>query len=132
MPGNNSTHRFIAVQMVINWYTSGVLNWRDLNDPTAVRYINNVFSFNNKLYVDCCEGAGHTSTIQCELTKEWKTYEDPVILHPVFFVGTWNAPGNDANPGTNPDAPKLTLNSALTSNKIVRRSKGKNRSRKFF
>lgn len=101
-----------------NWYASGILNWRDYGNPTLGRYIDNVFTFNNKLYIDCVEGAGHESTIQCELNKEWKTYEDPVILHPVYFVGTWNAAGNDANRGMNPDAPKRTLNSALTSNRI--------------
>jgi hypothetical protein len=101
-----------------NWYASGVINWRDLGDPTIARYIYSVFSYNNRLYIDCVGGAGHSSTIQCELTKEWKTFEDPVILHPVFFVGKWNAAGNDANPGTNPDAPKLTLSNTLTSNRI--------------
>lgn len=101
-----------------NWNASGVIDWRDYGTTTNGRYIDNVFSYNNRLYIDCVEGAGHASTIQCELKREWKTYEDPVILHPVYFVGTWNAAGNDANPGTNPDAPKRTLNSALISNRI--------------
>ena len=101
-----------------HWHASGVLNWRDSNDPTTSRYIYNVFTHNNKLYIDCVGGAGHSSTIQCELTYKWKTYEDPAILHPVYFVGTWNAPGNDANQGISPDAPKKTLNNILTSCRI--------------
>ena len=101
-----------------NWHASGLLNWRDSNDPATSRYIYNVFTHNNKLYIDCVGGAGHNSTIQCELTYNWKTYEDPVILHPVYFVGTWNAPGNDANQGISPDAPKKTLNNILTSSRI--------------
>ncbi len=101
-----------------NWYVSGVLNWRDLNNPTLPRYINNVFTYNNKLYIDCIAGAGHYSVIQCNVSKEWKSNEDPVILHPVYYVGTWNTPGNDANSGTSPDVPKRTLNNALTSNRI--------------
>jgi hypothetical protein len=102
----------------VNWYASGKIDWIDYGDPTVGRFIDNVFTFNDKLYIDCVEGAGHPSTIQCELNREWKTSEDPVILHPVYFVGSWNNSGNDANPGTNPDAPKRTLNSALTSNRI--------------
>jgi len=101
-----------------NWHVSGMLNWRDLNNPTLPRYINNVFAHNNKLYIDCIAGAGHYSVIQCDVSKEWNTFEDPVILHPVYYVGNWNTPGNDANSGTSPDVPKRTLNNALTSNRI--------------
>lgn len=102
----------------VNWYASGVLNWRDFGVDTIMKYINNVFSYNNRFYANCVGGAGHYSTIQCEIKGEWNICDDPVILHPVFYSGTWNAPGNDANSGTNPDAPKATLNNLLTSNRI--------------
>ena len=102
----------------INWHSSGVINWRDRSDPTNTTYITNVFTHNNKLYIDCVGGAGHFSTIKCDLIKKWKTCDDPVILHPVYFVGTWNAAGNDANTGTTPDAPKQTLRNTITSNNI--------------
>lgn len=102
----------------INWHSSGVINWRDRSDPARTEYITNVFTHNNKLYIDCVGGAGHFSTIKCDLIKKWKTSEDPVILHPVYFVGTWNTTGNDANSGTNPDAPKQTLKNTITSDNI--------------
>ena len=102
----------------LNWHASGVINWRDTGNPTRTAYITNVFTFNNNIYIDCVGGAGHFSTIKCEPVKKWKTCEDPVILHPVYFVGRWNTAGNDANPGTTPDSPKRTLNSALTLNNI--------------
>jgi hypothetical protein len=101
-----------------NWYPSAILDWRDEGNPVLTRYINNVFSYNDKLYIDCVEGAGHSSVIQCEVRRKWYSDEDPVILHPVYFVGKWNAPGNDANSGTTPDAPKLTLGNILTNNRI--------------
>lgn len=102
----------------INWHASGILNWRDSESTNRTLYIRNVFSFNNKLYIDCIPGAGHLSTIQCSLTRKWEEGEDPVILHPVYFVGTWNTTGNDANSGCSPDAPKRTLNNLLSSNRI--------------
>jgi hypothetical protein len=101
-----------------NWYHSGVINMRDLGVGTATNYINSVFSFNNKIYIDCVGGAGHYSTIQCDLSRKWKADEEPVILHPVYFVGKWNSQGNDANNGRNPDAPKKTLKNLLESNRI--------------
>jgi hypothetical protein len=100
----------------IHWYASGILDWP--LEGSLNRYLYNVFSYNDKLYIDCYGGAGHYSTIECSLSKVWKSYEDPVILHPVYFVGNWNSPGNDANSGTNADAPKQTLASMLDFNKI--------------
>lgn len=102
----------------VHWYATGVLNWRDSQDTNLSMYIRNVFSYNNKLYIDCIPAAGHLSTIQCSLTRKWNTGDDPVILHPVYFVGTWNTPGNDANSGYSPDAPKSTLGNLLSSNRI--------------
>ncbi|MGE5457298.1 MAG: hypothetical protein ACM3RX_02985, partial [Methanococcaceae archaeon] len=102
----------------INWSASNQINLRDAGDPTAGCYINNVFVHNNKFYVDCVAGAGHQPTIQCDLSGRRRTYEDSIILHPVYFVGTWNAIGSDSNYGQNPDAPKLTLNNILISNRI--------------
>lgn len=112
-----------------NWYPSGVIDMRDYGTTTTSNYINNVYSYKNRIYIDCVGGAGHYSTIQCELSKKWKADEEPIILHPVYFVGTWNSPGNDANLGINPDAPKRTLKNILESNRIsagarVRISKG--------
>jgi hypothetical protein len=101
-----------------HWQASGVINWRDQGIPDLTRYIYSVFTYNNKLYIDCVGGAGHSSTIQCAMTGHRKTYDEPSILHPVFYVGNWNASGNDSNSGTNPDAPKQTLNNMLTSNRI--------------
>ncbi len=102
----------------VNWFATGMLNWRDIGDPTESRYMVNVFSYNNKLYLDCYAGAGHSSTIQCSLKRRWNLHEEPVILHPVFFAGMWNNAGNDNNPGTNADFPKRTLNNLLTNNRI--------------
>lgn len=100
------------------WHRSGSLNWRNTGNPVETQYITNVFSHNDKLYLDCTAGAGHSAIIQCTLSKRWHTYEDPVILHPVYFVGNWNSAGNDNNRGTNPDAPKRTLYSMLSTNSI--------------
>lgn len=100
------------------WHRSGSLSWRDTGIPTESQYITSVFSHNDKIYFDCFAGAGHSATVQCSVNKRWHTYEDPVILHPVYFVGTWNNAGNDANRGTNPDAPRRTLNSMLSTNSI--------------
>lgn len=101
-----------------NWYRTGLLGWRSTDDLTTSRYITNVFSYNNNLYLDMTAAAGHASTIQCSISGKWKTSEDPVILHPVFFVGNWNNNGNDNYPGTNPDFPKRTLNNTLSNNAI--------------
>jgi hypothetical protein len=102
----------------VNWYATGVLNWWDSQDTNLSSYIRNVFSYNNKIYIDCIPGAGHFSTIQCSLTRKWKAGEYPVILHPVFFVGTWNSAGDDANSGYSPDVPKRSLSNLLSSNRI--------------
>jgi hypothetical protein len=99
-----------------HWVASGVLNWPV--NGSLNKYLYNVFSHNDKLYIDCVSGAGHNSTIQCTLTKVFKSYEEPTILHPVFFVGTWNSPGNDAASGTNADAPKKTLAGMLNNRSI--------------
>lgn len=101
-----------------NWFRTGLLNGRDDGDLTANRYITNVFDYNNRMYIDCSGSAGHSSTIQCSITRKWKTHEEPVILHPVYYVGGWNNSGNDNNNGTNPDSPKLTLANILTNNRI--------------
>jgi len=113
----------------VNWFVTGLLNWRDTGDPTESRYMANVFSSNQKIYMDCTAGAGHSATVQCSLARMWKTREDPVILHPVYFAGGWNNTGNDNNSGTNADSPKRTLNNILSNNRIsagarVRISKG--------
>lgn len=113
----------------IKWHKVGVLNWRDNGNPLETRYIVNVFSYNNKLYIDCYAGAGHSATIQCSLTRSWKTVDEPVILHPVFFVGRWNNNGRDAAGGANADSPKATLSNLLSGNRIslgsrIRVSKG--------
>jgi hypothetical protein len=102
----------------VNWYVTGSLSWRDDGNPTDSRYIVNVFSYNNKLYLDCTAGAGHASTIQCGLSRNWTPQEDPVILHPVYFAGTWNSAGNDNNSGTNADSPKRSLNNLLSNNRM--------------
>lgn len=114
----NNTQVYVSTNGV-NWYRTGLIGWKDSGDPTASIYITNVFSYNDKIYLDCSQGAGHSSTIQCSLSRKWKSYEDPVILHPVFFVGNWNNHGNDNNSGTNADAPKLTLNNILRSSRIT-------------
>lgn len=100
------------------WHRSGSLNWRDTGNPIETQYITSVFSHDGKIYLDCSAGAGHSATIQCALSKSWNSFEDPVIIHPVYFVGNWNAAGNDSNRGTNPDAPKRTLISMLSTNSI--------------
>jgi hypothetical protein len=103
----------------IHWYATGILNWRDRNNTSKSEYATNIFSYNNRMYIDCSGGAGHYSTIQCELSRPWKSCEDPVTLHPVYFAGNWNSPGDDNNKGITPDAPKLTLNNILSSNQIT-------------
>jgi hypothetical protein len=102
----------------VNWFCTGQLNWRDTGDPTEGLFITTVFSYNNKMYIDCSSSAGHGSTIQCSLSRQWKSYEDPVILHPVYFVGKWNNDGNDNNSGSNADSPKLTLANILSNSRI--------------
>jgi hypothetical protein len=101
-----------------NWYVTGQLNMRDVSPDTTTKYIANIFVLNNKIYIDCVGGSGHYSTIQCELSRKWMVNDDPVILHPVFFVGKWNVPGNDAYSGTSPDSPKATLKNILEGSKI--------------
>jgi hypothetical protein len=102
----------------LNWHRTGSLNWFDNGDVTSGRYAANVFSFNNRFYIDCMQGAGHYSTIQCELAREWRTGDPPVILHPVYFAGNWNSEGNDANTGTTADSPKRSLGNILMNNNI--------------
>jgi hypothetical protein len=102
----------------VNWYTTGQIDWRDTGDPTAMIYIANVFSYNNRFYLDCGAAAGHSATIQCSISRQWKSYEDPVILHPVYFVGRWNNNGNDNNSGANADSPKMTLGNILSNSRI--------------
>jgi hypothetical protein len=101
-----------------NWFCTGQLNWRDTGNPTEGVFITSVFSYSDKMYMDCYSAAGHGSTIQCSLSRQWKSYDDPVILHPVYFVGKWNNDGNDNNAGTNADAPKMTLGNILNNSRI--------------
>jgi hypothetical protein len=101
-----------------NWYVSGELRMRDMSPDTTIKYITNIFVLNSRIYIDCLGGSGHYSTIQCELSRKWRVTDDPVILHPVYFVGKWNSKGNDSNSGANPDAPKATLKNILEGSKI--------------
>ncbi len=123
MNAQNGSWRELNTQVYIshdgaNWYRAGLLNWRDLGDPTESRYITNVFTHNDKVYFDCSGAAGHSSTIQCSLNRRWKTDEDAVILHPVFYVGSWNNPGSDNYIGRSPDAPRRTLANILNNDRI--------------
>ncbi|HLN56280.1 MAG TPA: T9SS type A sorting domain-containing protein [Bacteroidales bacterium] len=123
MSGPQGSWKELNTQVYIShdgekWFRTGQINWRETADITESQYITNVYEYNNKLYLDCTAAAGHSATVQCGLSRKWKSYEDPLILHPVFYVGTWNNPGNDNNPGTNPDAPKRTISNILTENRI--------------
>lgn len=100
----------------INWKVAGSINWRDTGDDTRSAYITNMFAHENMIYIDCMGGAGHNSTIACKVVPD--PFIDPPVLHPVYYVGTWNSAGNDANNGTSPDFPKRTLGSMLTSDHI--------------
>lgn len=102
----------------INWTKSGLINWRDTGSETAIAYPTNMFYHNNRIYIDCMGGAGHNSTIVCELTEKQQNISEPVVLHPVFFVGNWNSPGNNSNTGTSPDYPKRTLHGMFSANTI--------------
>jgi hypothetical protein len=98
-----------------HWKVTGSLGWRDKNDPTSTAYTPNVFSYNNKLYIDCADGAGFSATIRCEVRADSNPGDGPVSLHPVYFLGKWNTAGNDSNPGNNADSPKASLGSLLAS-----------------
>ncbi|HEX2921433.1 MAG TPA: T9SS type A sorting domain-containing protein [Bacteroidales bacterium] len=101
----------------IKWEISGIINWRDTGVEKKSAYITNMFTHNEKIYIDCMGGAGHNSTIVCEVLVR-NPYDEPKVLHPVYFVGSWNSPGQDSNTGTNPDSPKATLRNILTSDNI--------------
>lgn len=46
------------------------------------------------------------------------TGSSPVRIHPVFYVGAWNASGNDSNTGFSKNKPKLTLTSMLARGEV--------------
>lgn len=106
-----------------HWSVSGVLGWRDFDNPALNKYPANIFAYNNKFYIDCYGGAGHSSTIQCVVNPNWDPQDGPVVLHPVYFLGKWNANGNDSNSGTNADLPKASLGNLMTGSRISQGSR---------
>lgn len=100
-----------------NWNKAGIINWRDTGNETTIAYPTNMFSHDNNIYIDCLGGAGHNSTVVCKLTDQ-KINSEPVVIHPVYYVGNWNSPGNDANSGTSPDYPKRSLHGMFSASTV--------------
>jgi hypothetical protein len=72
------------------------------------------FTYSNHLFIDSLDGLDFASStelyISGQTTEEGSTTRP---MHPVYYVGTWNAAGNDSNDGRSPDAPCATLAGVL-------------------
>lgn len=86
---------------------------------TASVYMTAVFQMNGKLFIDCTASTGgFGGSNSYAIGTIYNFNQDRIILHPVYYLGTWGASGSDANSGRTPSAPKLTLKSMLEGNAV--------------
>lgn len=102
----------------VTWIGNTIINCKSVEDTVGAQ-IKEAFVLNDKIYIANTAGAGYIGTDVLTLSGKWKTGDDPKIIHPVYYIGTWKAAGNDSNNGWSQDTPKLTLANILAASRIT-------------